>query len=119
MRLINTQTLELEEFAGDYSGPYAIVSHTWEKDEITLQEMLQISSQTLYTNRTKQKAGYIKIKECARIAAAQGYPYVWIDSCCIDKSSSAELSEAINSMFRWYRRAQVCYAYLADVPSCS
>ncbi|KAL5905981.1 hypothetical protein ACKVV1_010394 [Pyricularia oryzae] len=29
-------------------------------------------------------------------------PYVWVDICCIDKTSSAELSEAINSMFRWY-----------------
>jgi hypothetical protein len=39
----------------------------------------------------------------------------WIDSCCIDKSSSAELSEAINSMFEWYKNAQVCYTYLFDV----
>ena len=29
--------------------------------------------------------------------------------------SSAELSEAINSMYRWYENAQVCYAYLHDV----
>jgi hypothetical protein len=36
-------------------------------------------------------------------------------SCCIDKTSSAELSEAINSMFRWYSRSKVCYAYLTDV----
>jgi hypothetical protein len=32
-------------------------------------------------------------------------------------SSSAELSEAINSMFRWYREAEICFAYLEDVPS--
>jgi hypothetical protein len=41
----------------------------------------------------------------------------WLDSCCIDKTSSAELSEAINSMYRWYQNAQVCYAYLEDVPA--
>lgn len=45
-----------------------------------------------------------------------GYEYVWIDTCCIDKTSSAELSEAINSMFAWYQEAKVCYAYLFDVP---
>jgi hypothetical protein len=38
-----------------------------------------------------------------------------VDTCCIDKKSSAELSEAINSMFRWYKNAAVCYAYLSDV----
>jgi hypothetical protein len=62
-------------------------------------------------------AGYSKIKQCCAQAALDGYKYAWIDSCCIDKTSSAEFSEAINSMFEWYRDAQVCYAYLADVPS--
>ncbi len=44
-----------------------------------------------------------------------GVRYIWIDTCCIDKSSSAELSEAINSMYRWYEESVVCYAYLEDV----
>ncbi len=48
-------------------------------------------------------------------ARARGYPYLWIDSCCIDKTSSAELSEAINSMFDWYSQAAVCYVFLFDV----
>lgn len=39
---------------------------------------------------------------------------MWVDTCCIDKSSSAELSEAINSMFAWYRNAKICYVFLAD-----
>lgn len=39
---------------------------------------------------------------------------VGIDSCCIDKSSSAELTEAINSMFKWYREAGLCIVYLSD-----
>jgi hypothetical protein len=37
--------------------------------------------------------------------------------CTVDKSSSAELSEAINSMFAWYTNAKVCYAYLQDISS--
>ena len=60
-------------------------------------------------------AGYSKITGCCRQARLDGWEYAWVDSCCIDKSSSAELSEAINSMFKWYQDAQVCYAYLSDV----
>jgi uncharacterized protein YerC len=63
----------------------------------------------------KQKKGYNKVKKCCKVAAADGYKYVWVDTCCIDKSSSAELSEAINSMFQWYSDSDVCYVYLSDV----
>ena len=58
-----------------------------------------------------------KIRKACEIAHRDGYHYIWIDSCCIDKTSSSELSEAINSMFNWYRDAQICYAFLSDVPS--
>ncbi|PMD16890.1 hypothetical protein NA56DRAFT_730642, partial [Hyaloscypha hepaticicola] len=63
--------------------------------------------------------GWSKVTGCCAQAALDGWEYVWIDSCCIDKTSSAELSEAINSMFRWYKKAEVCYAYLSDVSSAS
>ena len=59
--------------------------------------------------------GYAKIEGCCAQARLDGWKYAWIDSCCIDKSSSAELSEATNSMFKWYEDAMVCYAYLSDV----
>ena len=57
-----------------------------------------------------------KIRRTCELARAHGYKYIWIDSCCIDKSSSSELSEAINSMYLWYRTAHICYAFLGDVP---
>ncbi|KAI1786210.1 hypothetical protein LXA43DRAFT_1185299 [Ganoderma leucocontextum] len=57
-----------------------------------------------------------KIREACAVARANGFRFIWIDSCCIDKSSSSELSEAINSMYYWYGQAMICYAYLADVP---
>ncbi|KAF9879711.1 hypothetical protein CkaCkLH20_02522 [Colletotrichum karsti] len=63
------------------------------------------------------KAGYAKLLDSAKEALNNGFDYIWIDTCCIDKTSSAELSEAINAMFRWYKEAVVCYAFLADVPS--
>ena len=68
-------------------------------------------------NKAKLKRGFNKIKECCRQAKDAGLSYAWVDTCCIDKTSSAELSEAINSMFAWYSASEVCYAYLEDVES--
>ncbi|OIW26663.1 HET-domain-containing protein [Coniochaeta ligniaria NRRL 30616] len=117
MRLIKTSTLEMKEFMGDYESRYAILSHTWEKDEITFQEMLQTydTNDIRKANAIKSKAGYLKIRKAAEVATSMAFEYIWIDTCCIDKSSSAELSEAINSMFRWYKKATVCIAYIADI----
>ena len=106
MRLLRTADLAFEDFIGK-PPQYAILSHTWGDGEVSYQEML--------SGNTSTKAGYRKIESCCKQAAKDGYQYVWIDTCCINKDSSAELSEAINSMFRWYRDAAVCYAYLADI----
>jgi hypothetical protein len=107
MRLINSATLELKEFAENDIPKYAILSHTWGSEEVSLQDVQR--------NDTAGKVGYSKIKSCGAQAAIDGFDYFWVDTCCIDKSSSAELSEAINSMYRWYKNAEICYAYLADV----
>jgi hypothetical protein len=63
----------------------------------------------------EHKAGYAKISYACGQAEKDGFQYVWVDTCCIDKRSSAEVSEAVNSMFGWYQRAAVCYAFLEDV----
>jgi hypothetical protein len=89
--------------------PYAILSHTWlpEHEEVTLQDIV---------NKTgNDKLGYLKLIFCARQALQDGIGYIWVDTCCIDKTSSAELSEAINSMFRWYRKSVKCYVHLTDL----
>ena len=109
MRLLNTDTIKLEDFPDEKAVPYAILSHTWGAEEVTFQDLSEPKS--------KNMAGYAKITGCCDQARLDGFNYVWIDACCIDKKSSSELSEAINSMFLWYRSAQVCYAYLADVSS--
>lgn len=108
MRLLDTTTIAVEEFQGDLPE-YAILSHTWETEEVTLPD--------LTSDKKRSKAGWAKILKCCELCRNKGCKYVWIDTCCIDKSSSAELSEAINSMFRWYQQAAVCYAYLGDVQS--
>ncbi|KAK4450903.1 hypothetical protein QBC34DRAFT_401828 [Podospora aff. communis PSN243] len=110
MRLIKTDSLELVEFV-ERIPPYVILSHTWGQEELTCQDLLTPSSRAL----AKKKAGYAKIAGCCARAVDDGYDYAWVDTCCIDKSSSAELSEAINSMYRWYQDAHICYAYMSDV----
>ncbi|KAN0096024.1 Heterokaryon incompatibility protein (HET) domain containing protein [Hyaloscypha variabilis] len=108
MRLLNVHTKRLEEFFEKATPSYAILSHTWGEDEVTFREFDPI----LGPRRTSAK-----IEGCCAQALEDGYNYVWIDTCCIDKSSSAELSEAINSMFVWYEESNICYVYLSDVLS--
>jgi hypothetical protein len=96
-----------EYFIGNNTPKYAILSHTWGEEEVTFRDLIDDAG--------KNKAGYEKIRFCAKQAANDGLQYFWVDTCCIDKSSSAELQEAINSMFRWYQKAAKCYVYLLDV----
>ncbi|KIX05609.1 uncharacterized protein Z518_03581 [Rhinocladiella mackenziei CBS 650.93] len=88
---------------------YAILSHTWgaDDDEVTFNDLQNGSG--------KSKAGYIKIQFCGEQAHKDGLQYFWVDTCCIDKANHTEFSEAIASMFRWYRHAVICYVYLSDV----
>jgi hypothetical protein len=114
MRLINTTTFAAE-FVSVAAGAkeYAILSHTWGPEELSFQELLAIEQDA--THRSATKAGYLKVRGACDKARAAGFGYIWIDTCCIDKSSSTELSEAINSMYRWYKEALVCFVYLEDI----
>ncbi|KAH7257001.1 heterokaryon incompatibility protein-domain-containing protein [Fusarium tricinctum] len=109
MRLINTHTLQLEFFAGG-AHQYAILSHVWGSDEVSFQDMTSVDP-----DEALELSRYSKLRESCKMARLLKYDYIWIDTCCIDKSSSAELSEAINSMFRWYAESTVCIAFLEDV----
>ncbi|KAI4276457.1 MAG: hypothetical protein LQ337_002473 [Flavoplaca oasis] len=110
MWLINAHTWKLEEVWSEDVKDYAILSHRWQEEEVSFKDMQN-------TAMASQKQGFSKIKSSCDLALHNGYDYVWVDTCCINKESSAELSEAINSMFWWYQRAAVCYAYLSDVDS--
>jgi Heterokaryon incompatibility protein (HET) len=109
MYLINTHTYRLEEFLDETVKQYAILSHRWGDNEVSFRQM-QNPPSSLFHNQK-----FEKILNTCKQARKDGWPFVWVDTCCINKESSAELSEAINSMFRWYSRAQVCYVYLFDV----
>lgn len=201
MRLLNVTTLEVDRFDGPKVPPYAILSHVWGADEVTMTDMhiiarhrmrrqqelarilpraggnpdkadtmkmLLISSMlmafrgghsTLHrsdrpptppaladmlpaalqavahsardadaydktalvpaslhsSHALELKTGFTKISYACGQAARDGYQYLWVDTCCIDKTSSSELSESLNNIFAWYRDAAVCYAYLSDV----
>jgi hypothetical protein len=82
---------------GNDIPPYAILSHTWgsDNDEVTFKDMIE--------GEGKSKSGYHKLNFCSKQAAKDGLDFFWVDTCCIDKTSSAELTEAINSMYKWYQ----------------
>jgi len=112
MRLLeynNDGEFSLIDFGVDIPDSYAILSHTWgaDNEEVTFQDLMDGTG--------KSKAGYEKICFCGEQARRDGLKYSWVDTCCIDKSNHSELSEAINSMFRWYHKAAKCYVYLSDV----
>ena len=135
MRLINIHTLELEEFFEREIPSYYIFSHRWVADEISYKDYIK--------KRKVQGLGYMKIIGACKIARQlasrhetshrndsmeeSSWPFdihfstppshIWIDTCCIDKRSTAELSKAINSMYMWYGKATLCIAYLSDVRS--
>ncbi|KAK1475973.1 hypothetical protein CTAM01_15544 [Colletotrichum tamarilloi] len=116
MRLIDTTSFELQ--SGEQSvyreEGYAILSHRWQPSEIKFNEFLD------HTEELKNGAGPLplcldKIRGACATARNKGYNWMWIDSCCIDKSSTTEETESINSMFKWYRDAKLCIVYLSDV----
>lgn len=115
MRLLerkNDEEFSITEFSGEEIPRYAILSHTWgaDSEEVTFRDLVEGSGNS--------KVGYEKLRFCGQQAARDDLRYFWVDTCCIDKSSSAELAEAINSMFRWYSDAVKCYVYLSDVSVC-
>ena len=102
MRLLNTLTGRLVEFADNEIPTYAVLSHRWQAPELNFQalSLFSLSSETS-TIPSAQQHSYNKLVNCSRQAVKDGWDWVWVDTCCIDKSSSAELSESINSMWRW------------------
>ncbi|KAL5331108.1 hypothetical protein ACEPPN_000637 [Leptodophora sp. 'Broadleaf-Isolate-01'] len=132
MWLLETSTIRLTEFLGTDPPSYAILSHVWGNEEVSYQELqlmtdvsyqeLQLMTDVTYqkiqlmTDAVRRKAGYKKIEKFCEVVKNYGFGYAWVDTCCIDKRSSAELNEAINSMYRWYRNASMCIIHLADVP---
>jgi tetratricopeptide (TPR) repeat protein len=114
-------SFSLTEFAEDELPQYAVLSHTWGRDgdEVTYKDILDDTGDRTGDrtgNRTgDRKPGYDKLHFCAVQAKSDGLRYCWIDTCCIDKTNAAELTESINSMFRWYQNAVKCYVFLKDV----
>jgi len=106
------------DFGDDEATKYATLSHRWVEQEVDYDEMVELTKMDgEERDKIRQRDGYQKILQCCEQAQKDGYEWLWVDTCCIDKRSSAELSEAINSMYRWYENAKVCYAYLHDLPS--
>ncbi|KIM61030.1 hypothetical protein SCLCIDRAFT_60362, partial [Scleroderma citrinum Foug A] len=105
------------EFGDDEETEYAILSHRWIAQEVDYVDMVELAKMDEEErDEIRQRDGYRKVLWSCEQAQKDGYKWLWVDTCCIVKRSSAELSEAINSVYRWYENARVCYAYLHDFP---
>jgi hypothetical protein len=109
LQLKDDDTFNIVEYFGKNLPPYAILSHTWGADheELALRDLI--------SGHGTDRDGYRKLLFCGKQAAKDDLKFFWVDTVCIDKTSSAELQESLNSMFRWYQTAVKCYAYLSDV----
>ncbi|KAK7967654.1 uncharacterized protein PG986_001931 [Apiospora aurea] len=118
MWLIDTRTGGLVYTVNPVPGTYVILSHTWgaAEEEISFQDFQRPDLANFTSPGGAKARGFLKIERTCAIARHRGIDFAWIDTCCIDKTSSAELSEAINSMFQWYKDAEFCIAYLQDLP---
>lgn len=111
MWLINARSMALEEVVSPEEHRYAILSHRWlrdPKDEVTFRDLADL-------RKARRKPGFAKIHMTCRKALEKGVDYAWVDTCCVDRESSAALSEAINSMFRWYKLSSFCFVHLHDL----
>lgn len=123
MRLLDTTTLAFKEVYSPSSLRYAILSHRWSDEEVSFEDFVLAQQpadlvppwQVAQARTIRQRTGFDKIIRFCAFAKSHGYDYCWLDTCCIDKRSSAELSEAINSMWEWYWDSGLCCVYLADV----
>lgn len=92
--VVGSKPLTIETFVHQEDEPeYAILSHTWSTNEVSFQDIL--------VGKAPGRRGYHKIMGCCEQASRDGFKYLWVDTCCIDKTSSAELQEAICSMYKW------------------
>lgn len=141
MRVVRTEGSDRADWVPrlcDHRGqPYAILSHRWLQDpnhEVVFADIEEIG-ETVYKKASNaftvpiknpqytlggvapnSKPGFKKLQGAARRAVKDGYEFLWVDTCCINKSSSSELSEAINSMWKWYKVSSICYVYFSSMP---
>lgn len=115
MRLLHTRTLHLKLFNPNQAPDYVILSHRWGEEEVVFDDFLS-GDITSSDHPARRKEGFRKILGACSLAVKDDYEWIWIDSCCIDKSSSAILQESINSMWSYYANSNICYVYMSDVP---
>jgi len=114
MRLLNTKSLQLKHFFQNQVPHYAILSHRWGSEELTFEDVTKFPLSNT-NNVGRKKEGFSKVEGACKLAHGRGHDWIWIDSCCIDKDSSAQLQESINSMWSYYARSDICYVYMVDV----
>ncbi|KAI4086567.1 MAG: hypothetical protein L6R37_008406 [Teloschistes peruensis] len=115
IRLLKADSCELptgQKLQNPQTTSYVIISHAWQEQEVVYEDMPQFKALG-----GEKSASAAKIRGACRKALDHRFEYLWLDTICIDKKNLTELSMSINSMYRWYQRASICFAYLEDYPS--
>lgn len=114
MPFVDTSTLKHQQAANselpELPNGYAILSHRWTEDKVTCKDIADPAEPVF-----EHKRGYAKFFGSYQLARPLGHKLIWIGTCCIDKTDSVELGQAINSTYRWYAKSAACIAYLEDV----
>ncbi|KAF8549449.1 hypothetical protein OG21DRAFT_1447848 [Imleria badia] len=92
---------------------WIMFSHTWEGKEPTFKDVNLVDS--LW--KLDESPLNDKLRQFCTTASEDGYRWAWSDTCCIDKATSAILSQSLISMYSWYEEAAETLVYLADVMS--
>ncbi|KAF8194106.1 hypothetical protein BJ912DRAFT_190096 [Pholiota molesta] len=108
------------ELSQRYAG-FAILSHTWLLPSTNETEVMyddRLDGTTWKEIQDANGQGYQKLFHfCETAAKEHNISFFWMDTVCIDKKNTSELSESIRSMYRWYAESSLCIAYLGNTTS--
>ena len=106
-----------EELKLQQTTPYIILSHVWMANEIEYENMENF--QKICVSPFYEKSATKIVGACQKVLVYDKgeVVHLWMDTVCINKKDPAEVSASINSMYRWYKGAKACFAYLDDFPT--
>ncbi|KAL8650211.1 MAG: hypothetical protein Q9226_005235 [Calogaya cf. arnoldii] len=119
IRLLNVESLTLQQFKDDDCPLYVILSHRWAEDpsdEVVYDDMAHFHEHRQSPQWKKARSAAKIVGACQKVLedTSQAIRHIWIDTVCIRQDNPMELSTAINSMYRLYSDAEICFVYLSD-----
>jgi hypothetical protein len=105
MKLVNTQTLKAIEFSDESLPPYAVVSQTWNPNNVWLTNYSYLSETIAKAER--------RTSQLSNLAKRQGHDWIWLDTCCRSSSANEEL---LDLKRKWTNSLLEAFVFVGDVP---